>query len=686
MPARLARFPSLLALVLIVYSALPIQAEQPRASTQLTQETLSRTAIPLDGPCKFHTGDDAAWAAPGFDDSDWEQMTADRPWGVQGHANYAGFAWYRLNITITGGGRDAPLTLMVPPVENAYEVYWNGVLVGQNGKLPPYPSYHLASQPPQTFDLRPAPSGVLAFRVWKAPLLSDDSGEGGGFESAPMIGSPEAIANRMTLLDYRWLRSRQFYFGVNLLYGMVALLSLLAWLRDRNQWPLFWMAGFAAAPIIAMIFYGLRIPWSLEVANGLWQPISSARDISLWFLLLWLLELHEIRSLVRLTKICAWVSIASTTLDGVPVLVDWIPRWTLPAQIADAVVTGVYVLIAGLPAVLVVVAYLRDRKLDTARWTVAAFAFLTGMIQVAEGVAPQGRRFTHWTLADKLGAPVLTLDGNMVTVATLTGVLLLVAIVYAVYRSADESRRRQGAMEQEFRSARELQQVLIPETLPPLPGFALTSAYLPAHEVGGDFFQLIPMEADGSTLVVMGDVSGKGLKAAMAVSFIVGAVRALANLVSSPAQLLEELNGRLVNRLQGGFATCLAMRIDRDGNCLIASAGHPAPFLNRVEMELPGALPLGVVAAANYEQTAIPLGIGDHCFLYTDGLLEARNEDGELFGFDRLRRLLSTQPTATKAAGAAVKFGQDDDITVVTLTRVAVAAETPALHAVKQAG
>jgi len=144
MPARLARFPSLLALVLIVYSALPIQAEQPRASTQLTQETLSRTAIPLDGPCKFHTGDDAAWAAPGFDDSDWEQMTADRPWGVQGHANYAGFAWYRLNITITGGGRDAPLTLMVPPVENAYEVYWNGVLVGQNGKLPPYPSYHLA--------------------------------------------------------------------------------------------------------------------------------------------------------------------------------------------------------------------------------------------------------------------------------------------------------------------------------------------------------------------------------------------------------------------------------------------------------------------------------------------------------------------------------------------------------------
>jgi serine phosphatase RsbU (regulator of sigma subunit) len=241
-------------------------------------------------------------------------------------------------------------------------------------------------------------------------------------------------------------------------------------------------------------------------------------------------------------------------------------------------------------------------------------------------------------------------------------------------------------MEQEFRSARELQQVLIPEALPSLPGFSLTSAYLPAHEVGGDFFQLIPMEVDGSTLVVLGDVSGKGLKAAMAVSFIVGAVRALANLVPSPAQLLEELNGRLVNRLQGGFATCLAMRIDRDGKCVIASAGHPAPFLNRVELELPGAMPLGLVPGAEYEETAIPLGIGDHCFLYTDGLLEARNQTGELFGYDRLRKLLSTLPNATKAAGAAVKFGQDDDITVVTLTRVAFATETPALQALEQAG
>ncbi len=99
---------------------------------------------------------------------------------------------------------------------------------------------------------------------------------------------------------------------------------------------------------------------------------------------------------------------------------------------------------------------------------------------------------------------------------------------------------RQAAIERELQSARELQQILIPETLPQLPGYALTSAYIPAQEVGGDFFQVIPLDGEhaDSTLIVLGDVSGKGLKAAMAVSVIVGAVRSLADFTSSPAEIL----------------------------------------------------------------------------------------------------------------------------------------------------
>ena len=111
---------------------------------------------------------------------------------------------------------------------------------------------------------------------------------------------------------------------------------------------------------------------------------------------------------------------------------------------------------------------------------------------------------------------------------------------------------RQAAFEQEFKSAQELQQVLIPESLPSLEGYAVTSAYRPAQQVGGDFFQLIA-EPDGSALLIMGDVSGKGLKAAMTVSLIVGAIRTAADTLDDPAEILAILNRRLYGRLQNGL-------------------------------------------------------------------------------------------------------------------------------------
>ena len=237
-----------------------------------------------------------------------------------------------------------------------------------------------------------------------------------------------------------------------------------------------------------------------------------------------------------------------------------------------------------------------------------------------------------------------------------------------------EQSERQGAIEQEFKSAQELQRVLIPESLPSIPGFAVTSAYLPAQVVGGDFFQVIAQD-DGSALLVLGDVSGKGLKAAMTVSLIVGTVRTLAERFGEPAEILAGLNRRLNNRLQNGFATCLVLRLGADGACSLASAGHPAPYLNQTEMTLPGALPLGLAADTTFEQTTLVLEVGDCLTLYTDGLLEARNDAGELYSFDRLGELIATRPSARQAGEAAVAFGQDDDVTVLTVTRLAVGAE-----------
>ena len=164
----------------------------------------------------------------------------------------------------------------------------------------------------------------------------------------------------------------------------------------------------------------------------------------------------------------------------------------------------------------------------------------------------------------------------------------------------------------------------------------------------------------------------------MTVSLIVGAVRTLAKFAPQPAQMLAEINERLHGRLQGGFATCIVLLLNPDGTCILSSAGHPAPFLNQ-RADLPGALPLGLDSAESYHQLSLQLHQGDHFSLYTDGLLEARNASGELYGFERLEVLFGKRPSASQASQEAVAFGQEDDITVLTLTRLAAGEESVTL-------
>jgi serine phosphatase RsbU (regulator of sigma subunit) len=158
----------------------------------------------------------------------------------------------------------------------------------------------------------------------------------------------------------------------------------------------------------------------------------------------------------------------------------------------------------------------------------------------------------------------------------------------------------------------------------------------------------------------------------MAVSLIVGTVRTLAEAKDDPAEILGGLNRRLHGRLKNGFATCLVLLFDAEGSCALANAGHLAPFLNQDEMSLPDALPLALDPDATYETTSFRLAFSDRPTFYTDSLLEARNAAGEIFGFERLRVLIATQQDARQAAEAAVTFGQDDDNTVLTLTRLAI--------------
>jgi diguanylate cyclase (GGDEF)-like protein len=292
-------------------------------------------------------------------------------------------------------------------------------------------------------------NGVLAVRVWKAPLLSDDSGKAGGFEAAPVVGSPEAIANAKAALDYQWLHSRQFLFGENLIYALIAVLSFLLWLRNSSRWLLFWVTGFALVPPLNVVLLNAHIRWPYILAMGAAQPLSSIRDVSLWFLLLWILLLHENRAIVRLTRIFAGIGLVNATMDGVLVAISWNPKWIGLSQAVDAISTVPYTLLEAFPLFLICYALFMRKRFDSARWLVAIMAFLYEMIVVVHNAVKQGRQFTGWSIDSKIDSPLFTLSGSAITLYTLAGALLLISVVYAVYNSIREDQRRQDALEHE---------------------------------------------------------------------------------------------------------------------------------------------------------------------------------------------------------------------------------------------
>jgi len=210
--------------------------------------------------------------------------------------------------------------------------------------------------------------------------------------------------------------------------------------------------------------------------------------------------------------------------------------------------------------------------------------------------------------------------------------------------------------------------------LPTIAGFTIESEYRPAQQVGGDFFQIIAHPTDGSVLIVLGDVTGHGLQAAMMVSLLVGTIRTETRHTNNPLAILAALNERLLGRGNAN-ATCLALRLAPDGACTLANAGHLPPYLNGKEMAMEGALPLGVIAGAEFSLMHFQLKENDRLVLITDGVIEAQNASKELFGFDRTSELMGQQKSPAEIAAVAQAFGQEDDITVVRVVREAKVAE-----------
>ena len=154
----------------------------------------------------------------------------------------------------------------------------------------------------------------------------------------------------------------------------------------------------------------------------------------------------------------------------------------------------------------------------------------------------------------------------------------------------------------------------------------------------------------------------------MLATLIVGAVRTAVKFTTNPSHVMALLNERLQGR---GLVTCLAMLIEKDGNLTtLVNAGHLPPYLNGIELTLEGTLPLGALAELEYSAFHFRLEEGDSLMLMSDGIVEAQDSDGRLFGFERIGQLMHNHASAADVAAAAQDFGQEDDITVLTVARL----------------
>lgn len=256
-----------------------------------------------------------------------------------------------------------------------------------------------------------------------------------------------------------------------------------------------------------------------------------------------------------------------------------------------------------------------------------------------------------------------------------TDPILVAVLVFLMLRRLLHSLKRQRQMTLDVKQAQEVQRVILPQAQPSMRGMVIESEYRPALEVGGDFFQIIPHKSDGSVLIVAGDVIGKGLKAGMLVALLVGAIQTASENTAEPLEVLRALNRRLLGR-GNAQATCLALRIREDGSSTLANAGHIPPYLNGEPVEMEGALPLGIMEDADFPVMRFTLSESDRLILMSDGIAEAADANGNLFGFERIRDLLREPTSAAELATAAQKFGQEDDISVIAVTRIPVPLQT----------
>jgi hypothetical protein len=589
---------------------------------------------------RYHLGDDARWADPGFDDSSWPIAENGR-WPIPPFIS-DGFIWIRFHVQAPA---DASGPLDVRSTQSytgelylADEIYVNGVLTAHQGSLPPHarldPQWDMVSGLPVSVATL-GKTAVVALRVWVPPWVRIKTATGDlhisigesrylelAHQSAEwaylyangldiVLNAGIAILGFGMLIAWRWTGERNLQ-----LVGSVMIwqaLALLAWNPTLERPPVLMVVVAVVVPIALFELALVELNWTV---HRLRAPA-----------LKYICQAASVVWCVGNVTLAAVTTSGTIAFGSALALAVGAVTWSLAL-----IGVGVWAILARRTNPLLALALLANPLID----------LLTDGLHFLPYGLTVGPFFEH-------------------TIASTTFVMD-VALFILLGQNAWTAWRARDELRVEFEAAREIQEQMVAPAMD-APGFRLESAYLPAKRVGGDFFRTLP-EADGSVMIVVGDVSGKGLKAAMTLSAIMGALRDYPS--RQPCEVLAHLNHALYGQI-GGFVTCCAALVAEDGTMTLANAGNPPPYCNGEDLAVEPGLPLGLLGEVSYAETRYQLAPGDRLTFVSDGVVEATSPEGELYGFERSRAI--SNQTANTIAETAARFGQEDDITVVTLTR-----------------
>jgi hypothetical protein len=585
--------------------------------------------------CVWRAGDDSNWSSPSLDDSGWlpaEQFRGDIP-----------RFWVRCRTQL-----DLPRSVRDQAIQvrslGAYQLFLNGELLSSYGNL----ADGFASDNFVRDILFPAGAASvqpvhIALRHVGRPEIGAESGTDWPEFILGESAQLEALRDQFVLSSVRLVIP---YVALYCIVGIVGVLQFGLFYYDRSRRELLWLGLYCVDLLVLRLNILARLAlfdYPGRVDQMLWLVGNFGYLFQLIFFfalvsrrvprIFWLLYLCS--QVYDLSRLLIWFSSPDLAFRIVRVT-STLDRWSLFA----------WALASMAPAV----AFWPWNRIAARMRPLAVCCFLWG---AADAVWFSVTALSLFTRHSAVFYEVRAL-------LTTASILCLLLLLFRQQRQITEER---ALLAGELHAAREIQRMLAPIRLPSAPGFAIEVAFRPMRDIGGDFYLCRVLE-DGRQRLLVGDVSGKGAAAAMTAALLIGGAED--HDAFSTTELLTHLDRVLRDSGVGGFATCLCADLASDGSVVLANAGHLPPYCRRQEIPVPPGLPLGIAPGSSYSEFTFHLEAGDSLTLISDGVVEARNESGELFGFDRAREISSN--SAEEIARIAEGFGRQDDITVLTLT------------------